>query len=75
MSKRKPPAVVKKKPRKRHVQRACNKRRYRDHAEAIGALRSIRAGQAKRQVVPSRAYPCDRCGGWHLTSHDRWDGK
>lgn len=57
---------IKKAPRKRHKQRACGKVRYRDHAEAIGALRTLR--DSRRDTVPARAYSCDRCGGYHLSS-------
>ena len=43
------------------------KRRFRDHRSAIEALRRIRSNSV-RQTVPARAYECDACGGWHLTS-------
>lgn len=47
---------------------ACpsGKRRFRDHPSAVAALR--RTGSSSREVRPVRAYECDRCQGWHLTS-------
>jgi hypothetical protein len=48
-----------------------NKLRYssREHAENV--IREIALhGSAKQQA--SRAYPCDICGGWHLTSKASW---
>lgn len=48
--------------------RSCGKRRFRDHAEAIRSLRTIRTKGAPRNRMPSRAYYCDHCKGWHLTS-------
>lgn len=51
--------------RKPRKQRACGKRRFRDQAQAQSALRLI--GSSARDVAPTRAYPCDRCKGWHLT--------
>lgn len=53
--------------KKRKRQTACGKSRYRDHGEAIAALRILR-GSSARVTVPARAYECSRCGGWHLTS-------
>lgn len=64
MSRQQPKAKAGK---KRRRQNACGKRRYRDHAEAVAALRLVRASGG-RPVVPARCYSCDRCGGWHLTS-------
>lgn len=42
------------------------KRRYRDHAEAVRALQS--AARSGHDYIPIRAYECDTCGGWHLSS-------
>lgn len=33
------------------------------------ALQAMRKG-----APPLWVYPCRFCGGWHLTSHPRWDG-
>lgn len=41
--------------------------RYRDGAEAKRALTSVRS-LSLRGKQPVRAYDCDRCQGWHLTS-------
>lgn len=66
--KARPPA---KKKRKRHTQRACGKVRYRDHGEAITALRTIRSRDDSRDRVPVRVYECHACGGWHMTAQVR----
>lgn len=51
--------------------RRCNKVRYRDHDQAIGALHVLYATSTRAKTVV-RAYQCTRCNeGWHLTSeHD-----
>lgn len=51
-------------PRRKH----CAKARYGTHAEAIEALHTIWARPRWGGKFPSRAYECDRCNGWHLTS-------
>ncbi|MEJ7783188.1 MAG: hypothetical protein WKF96_00195 [Solirubrobacteraceae bacterium] len=57
---------------KRNRQRTCGgKRRYRDHAEATGALRRV-ARSSQRQKIPVRCYWCDTCKGWHITSRRTW---
>lgn len=43
------------------------KRRYRDHQEAVRALRRIKA-RSTRDRVPARAYACTVCQGYHLTA-------
>ncbi len=46
----------------------CNgKRRFRDHDEAMQALRHI-TRHSDRNRLPVRAYECGKCQGWHLTS-------
>lgn len=55
---------------RRNVKRSStcgNKKRYRDHGEAIGVLRAARDTEQNR-TIPTRAYECHVCGGWHLTS-------
>jgi hypothetical protein len=64
---KRPPEVGRKKQRKPHRQTACGKKRYRDHQEAVQALRRLRE-HSERGRIPARAYQCNRCGGWHLTS-------
>lgn len=61
------------KPRKKGkgANRDCGgKRRYRDHNEAVGALRGISSSpwKGRNGKRPGRAYYCGRCKGWHLTS-------
>lgn len=54
----------------------CRKRRYRDHAHAVKALRNSARARYLSDVDElratrrreTRAYECDDCGGWHLTS-------
>ncbi len=46
---------------------ACAKQRYRTHEAADAELQRI-AVHASRAYVPVRAYRCDWCGGFHLTS-------
>lgn len=49
---------------------SCGKYRYPSGAHARWALDVIRkrGGRALTGKKPNRAYQCDRCGGWHLTS-------
>lgn len=54
---------------KRRRVEACGKRRFRDGDEAKIALSTIRsAGAEVRAKTPVRAYECETCKGWHLTS-------
>lgn len=55
----------------------CGKFRFRDHALAIQALHSAqRSRKIARELGTTtrrqerRAYPCDLCNGWHLTSRE-----
>ena len=54
--------------RRRNTGRSCGKVRYRDQREAMQALRRLRAASGG-QI--QRAYECDQCHGWHLTSQQR----
>jgi hypothetical protein len=45
----------------------CVKRRYTGQPLAEFELKHIRA-KSTRDHVPLRAYSCQHCGGWHLTS-------
>lgn len=45
----------------------CVKVRFRDEVAASGELGRI-GRYARNEHVPVRAYRCDRCEGWHLTS-------
>lgn len=48
----------------------CTKQRYRDEITAQLALATI--GQhARHKHIPVRAYACQHCNGWHLTSQAR----
>lgn len=52
----------------RHRHRSCRgKRRYRDREEALRCLRILEV-RSTRGTIPFRAYPCQRCQGWHLSS-------
>lgn len=46
---------------------ACEKQRYRDVCVALTELERI-GRHASHAYVPIRAYQCEWCGGWHLTS-------
>jgi hypothetical protein len=55
-------------------QRTCRgKRRYHDHAQAIRVLHLL-ASRSERGKIPTRAYYCPDCNGWHLTSQARRTG-
>lgn len=45
----------------------CRKRRYATSDQAVNDMLSIQAQNGKRGV-PRRAYECEFCGGFHLTS-------
>ena len=45
----------------------CKKRRYKSHDEAALELLIIQARPWTKKV-PTRAYHCNLCHGWHLTS-------
>lgn len=51
-------------------QLVCVKERFYSEHQAQKALQRI---EARQQVgrVPVRAYACDHCGGWHLTSQPK----
>lgn len=46
----------------------CRKRRFRDEIAAKLALAGIEQDGDVREKAPRRAYRCQACGGWHLTS-------
>lgn len=49
-------------------QRTCGgKRRFRDRQEALRSVRHA-AFVSTREKVPTRAYECPNCNGWHVTS-------
>lgn len=45
----------------------CVKRRYKTEALALDALETCKSAPLEYRRE-RRAYQCDRCGGWHLTS-------
>jgi len=49
--------------------RRCLKKRYRDRAEALAALRHLQEN-SERETVPIRQYFCSRCCGYHVTSRE-----
>lgn len=51
----------------------CVKQRYREALDAqLELVRIMRYSRSAK--VPVRAYPCQHCGGWHLTSQARGPG-
>lgn len=52
----------------------CSKFRYASEHDAqvalVGAVIKHNRGKAKRREC--RHYACPRCGGWHLTSREKW---
>jgi len=48
----------------------CAKTRYRDEIAAKLALAKL-ARQGKQGHDECRAYRCEKCAGWHLTSQKR----
>jgi uncharacterized protein YlaI len=50
---------------------SCWKVRYTSRAKAQRALDNIRRRGERGTKKPSRAYLCDNCHGWHLTSEFR----
>lgn len=52
--------------------RTCGgKVRYRDHDQAIRAIHRLQSRSSREKQV-KRAYWCDGCNGWHLTSRAQW---
>lgn len=51
-----------------------SKKRYASEFDADRALETIRGNDDAwlNPKVPSRAYPCDVCRGWHLTAIRQW---
>ncbi len=46
--------------------RRCTKKRFKDHAQAVRAIKNI-GNRSTRDDIPVRSYACDYCGGFHLT--------
>ena len=46
----------------------CEKLTYPTEKDAKYEIRRIRDREQKNSKKPVRAYECDDCGGWHLTS-------
>lgn len=42
------------------------------HESEIAARRFARTIHWHGRPVSSRVYPCEQCGGWHLTTTRRW---
>lgn len=55
-------------PATRAIPALCSKRGYLSQREAIAALRWIKRHSRASNRRPVRAYRCDDCGCWHLTS-------
>ena len=41
---------------------------YSSHRKAHTAIRLLKRGSGTRSDLPNRAYHCDDCGFWHITS-------
>ncbi|MFD6699405.1 MULTISPECIES: hypothetical protein [unclassified Microbacterium] len=51
----------------------CTKTRYRDRIAALLVLAQIKNhDKASRPKQEARAYYCDECHAWHLTSRRYW---
>jgi hypothetical protein len=57
--------------RKREKCGPTGKRRYRTAGAASRALEDLAAIRPDPHRREQRAYPCDGCGGWHLTKQLR----
>ena len=53
--------------RKKRPRTCRGKVRYRDQQDALRTIRGLKS-DSRRAKVPSRAYECWTCGGWHITS-------
>lgn len=53
--------------------RSCptQKLRLPDHSAAVFKMRSLRYNHPDREYVPIRAYKCDLCDGWHISSKEQ----
>ncbi len=49
----------------------CTKVSFSTEAYAKEHIEKLK-GKSKRKVVPSRAYKCNKCSAWHLTSQPNW---
>lgn len=48
--------------------KTCGKTRYPSRGKARAAIAAIRTHAARAVKKPCRAYLCEHCHGWHLTS-------
>lgn len=49
----------------------CVKDRFKNERQALLAMGRIQEAELDGVRVPKRAYQCQRCLGWHLTSQDK----
>lgn len=47
----------------------CHKRCFDSYSKAMEEIRRQHNTKKKHHNICSRAYQCDKCGYWHLTSH------
>lgn len=47
----------------------CHKRCFDSYSKAMSEIRRQHRSKNKHHDICSRAYQCDKCGYWHLTSH------
>lgn len=49
----------------------CVKQRFKTEPAAAQSLQMIHEERQPREHVPVRAYHCDHCKGWHITSRPK----
>ena len=47
---------------------SCTKRKFDNKRDAVTRLNELQQGKRKIGRLPSRAYQCNLCGSWHITS-------
>jgi hypothetical protein len=44
------------------------------YRKARETINDAHKGKARHKKIPKRAYFCDKCKAWHLTSLSHWEG-
>lgn len=47
----------------------CGKRMFDSKRDAVTRLNELQHGKRRIGKLPTRAYECNICGKWHITSH------
>jgi len=50
----------------------CKRKKYETEIDAMITLAKLKSRQSKARRCEQRYYWCDDCGGYHLTSKERW---